>query len=115
MEICTFNQTSVSNDTISEGYNKLEIKANHLKYPTNLTVIVQYQSRFLEVKVNTIGVTLNNSVLELSQKAAELLNIKHGENVPCQIRIPHINLMLIRNFMRYCCPYLVVYFFFMFS
>lgn len=76
---------------------------------------MQYKTKYIEVKVNNMGVRLNDSTLELSQQVAKLLDIKNGENVPCQIKIPHMDLMLLSSIIKYCCPFLIVYLFVRFS
>lgn len=107
--MCTYNPNFLSNETTTVNLEELKTKDGVSKFFSNVTIVIKAKHKYLEAVVNDVGLKLNNSVLELTQKAAKLLDIREGEIVPCKVNVHRVHRSFLNNFLKYCYPFIILY------
>lgn len=88
--LCKFDESFV-NDTYSDNLFKIfKLNASYQKLPLESIVGVTYSGSTVFVQINNNNFTGSSETLYLSKKAAQILHIKPGESVPCDLQVPKL-------------------------
>ncbi|XP_026813719.1 uncharacterized protein LOC113554186 [Rhopalosiphum maidis] len=106
--ICSY--TEPTNMSVSKKmYGKFGLNAAHAALPSGTIVEVKLNDKKLMVTINDSPLKSNEEILQFSNEAAKVLNIKSGESMACNIIVPRMENNQYLKYLNYVLPYVSLF------